>query len=223
MKPAYLFVLIVIIYFTGMALQEDTVQFIFKPFLMGSLLFYFLICTSNTSSPLKKWVVAALAFSVAGDTLLMFANASELFFILGLLSFLIAHLFYIIIFHHIRTHHQIAGKWYAAIIVAVYYFTIISFLLPFLGSLKYPVITYGLVISFMLLVAMHLYDLEDNKTARYLLTGAILFVISDSVLAINKFYHAYTWGGWAIMTTYVLAQWLIVQGLARYINTPTVN
>jgi uncharacterized membrane protein YhhN len=157
-------------------------------------------------------------FSVAGDTLLLFANTNELFFILGLCAFLVAHLFYICTFHQIRTTHHIAGKWYVAIIVAVYYFLIINFLLPHLGGLKYPVIVYGLVISFMLLVAMHLYDLEDNLTARYLLTGAIFFVISDSVLALNKFYQSYTWGGWIIMITYVLAQWLLVKGLTRYIN-----
>lgn len=218
MKPAYIFGITVIVYFLGMALGQDNLQFIFKPLLVGSLLFYFLMATKQTRSALKKWITGALVFSVAGDTLLLFANTRELFFMLGLCAFLVAHLFYICTFHQIRTRHHIAGKWYVAIIVAVYYFLIINFLLPHLGSLKYSVIIYGLVISFMLLIAMHLYDLEDNLTARYLLTGAIFFVISDSVLAVNKFYHAYSWGGWAIMITYVLAQWLLVTGLTRYVN-----
>lgn len=218
MKPAYIFGLTVIAYFLGMVLQEDTIQLIFKPLLISSLGFYFVMTTRQATSILKKWILAALLFSVLGDTLLMFANSNELFFILGLCAFLVAHLFYIYTFHQIRTRHQISGKWYVAIIVAIYYFLIINFLLPHLGGLKYPVIVYGLVISFMLLVAMHLYDLKDNLTARYLLTGAILFVASDSVLAINKFHHPYPWGGWAIMITYVLAQWLLVKGLSRYIN-----
>jgi uncharacterized membrane protein YhhN len=222
MKPASIFGIIAITYFLGMAFEQDTLQFIFKPLLVSSLLYYFILSTRQVTSALKKWIVAALIFSTAGDTLLMFANTNELFFILGLCAFLVAHLFYIYTFHQIRTRHQISGKWYAAIIVAIYYFLIINFLLPHLGGLKYPVIVYGLVISFMLLVAMHLYDLEDNITARYLLTGAILFVVSDSVLAINKFYHPYPWGGWAIMITYVLAQWLLVKGLTRYINTAAV-
>lgn len=222
MKPAYIFGIIAFAYFLGMAFGQDSLQFIFKPLLVSSLLYYFIIATRQVTSSLKKWITVALVFSIAGDTLLMFANTNELFFILGLCAFLVAHLFYIYTFHQIRTRHQIAGKWYVAIIVAIYYFLIINFLLPHLGGLKYPVIVYGLVISFMLLVAMHLYDLEDHLTAQYLLTGAILFVVSDSVLAINKFYHPYPWGGWAIMITYVLAQWLLVKGLTRYINTTAV-
>lgn len=222
MKPASIFGIITIAYFLGMAFGQDTLQFIFKPLLVSSLLYYFVLSTRQVTSALKKGIVAALIFSIAGDTLLMFANTNELFFILGLCAFLLAHLFYIYTFHQIRTRHQISGKWYAAIIVAIYYFLIINFLLPHLGGLKYPVIVYGLVISFMLLVAMHLYDLEDNITARYLLTGAILFVVSDSVLAINKFHQPYPWGGWAIMITYVLAQWLLVKGLTRYINTAAI-
>lgn len=223
MKPAYIFGIVTFAYFIGMAFEQDTIQLIFKPLLASSLLLYFIATTKRVISTLKKWIAAALVFSIAGDTLLMFANTNELFFILGLCAFLVAHLFYIYTFHEIRTQRQIMGKWYVAIIVAIYYFLIINLLLPYLGGLKYPVIVYGLVISFMLLVAMHLYDLKDNLTARYLLTGAILFVVSDSVLAINKFYQPYPWGGWAIMVTYVLAQWLLVKGLSRYINsTPAV-
>jgi len=217
-KTEYIFPAIVACYFAGMAFHNDMLLMIFKPLLVSSLSGYFISATIQASSVLKKWIIGALAFSIAGDTLLMFANNNELFFILGLVAFLIAHIFYIICFHTIRTKEGIAGKWYVAIIVAIYYFLIMNFLLPHLGGLKYAVIIYGLVISFMLLIAMHLYDLEDNLTARYILTGAILFVVSDSVLAINKFYQPYPWGSWAIMITYTLAQWLLVKGCIRYIS-----
>ncbi|MGC4234827.1 MAG: lysoplasmalogenase [Niabella sp.] len=221
MKPqhwSYIFLAVVTSYFAGMAVHSDKLQFIFKPLLVTSLLGYFVTATKGVAAHLKKWIIGALVFSIAGDTLLMFANDNELFFMLGLVAFLIAHIFYIVCFHKIRTKEGIAGKWYAAIIVAVYYFLIINFLLPHLGGLKYAVIIYGLVISFMLLIAMHLYDLKDNLIARYILSGAILFVVSDSVLAINKFYRPYPWGGWAIMITYALAQWLLVKGCVRYVS-----
>ena len=165
----------------------------------------------------------ALFFSIAGDTLLMFANKNELFFLLGLSAFLIAHIFYIICFHKIKTRENVEGKWQWAVVVAIYYFFIISILMPHLGELKIPVLVYGLVISFMLLVAMLLYDLEDNKTARYILTGALLFVLSDSVLAINKFHRPIAIGGWLIMLTYVSAQYLLVKGLIRYLTKPVQN
>ncbi len=121
MKPAYIFIIVVACYFLGMTLKQDTIQFIFKPLLISSLLFYFVVNTKQVRSILKKWITGALIFSIAGDTLLMFANANELFFILGLCAFLVAHLFYIYTFHQIRARHDIAGKWYAAIIVVIYY------------------------------------------------------------------------------------------------------
>ncbi len=191
-------------------------MFIFKPLLVTTLLLYFIAATKNIASRIKIPVALALVFSVAGDTLLMFGR-DEIFFLCGLAAFLIAHVFYIISFHIIKITENVEGRWQWAVLVAIYYFFIISILMPGLGQMKIPVLIYGLVISFMLLVAMLLYDMEDNKTARYILTGAVFFVLSDSVLAINKFHRPLLMGGWLIMTTYIAAQYLLVMGLARYI------
>lgn len=212
------FVIVVMTYFTGMALQNDTILFIFKPLLVTSLLLYFISATRRSKSSLKAFVALALIFSIAGDTLLMFAGNNERFFLLGLSAFLIAHIFYIITFHKIKIGENIEDRWQWAIVVAIYYFFIISILMPRLGEMKIPVLAYGLVISFMLLVAMLLYDLPENKAARYILTGAVLFVLSDSILAINRFYRPFSAGGWMIMITYVSAQYLLVKGLVRYLN-----
>lgn len=221
MKPkywGYLFIAVTCFYFLGLALNHTLLLFLFKPLLITSLLGYFLKSTSDVRSHLKKWMIGALLGSITGDTLLMFSSQSEIYFLAGLIAFLIAHICYIITFHSIRTQEAICGKWYLGIIVSVYYLMILGFLMPHLGTMKYPVIIYGLVISFMLLLAMHLYDLKDNITARYILTGAILFVVSDSVLAVNKFYLTHWWNPWIIMSTYILAQWLLVRGCIRYIN-----
>ncbi|WP_018627276.1 lysoplasmalogenase [Niabella aurantiaca] len=221
MKPAawhIIFICVTIAYFTGMALQLDVAEYIFKPLLVSSLLGYFTAATAGIPSGFKKWITGALIFSVGGDSLLLLANASERYFILGLVSFLIAHVFYIGCFHFMKVRESVPGKWQPAIIVGVYYFFIMRFLLPHLGALKIPVLIYGIVISFMLLLAMHLYELKDNRTGRMLLTGAVLFVVSDSILAVNKFYHPAAWGGWAIMSTYLGAQWLLTRGMIRYIK-----
>ncbi|OJU28535.1 MAG: hypothetical protein BGN92_06650 [Sphingobacteriales bacterium 41-5] len=214
-----LFCIVTVAYFVGMALQNDTIMFICKPLLVTSLLAYFISETNGAEPGLRILVVLALVFSIAGDTLLMFANRDELFFLLGLSAFLLAYVFYIITFHKIKVKENIEGRWPWAIVVAIYYFFIISILMPHLAEMKIPVLVYGLVISFMLLVAMLLYDLEDNKTARYILTGAILFVVSDSVLAINKFYKPFETAGWITMITYISAQYLLVKGLVRYITS----
>lgn len=213
------FTVVALVYFASLALKNDMVQLITKPLLMIGLIVYFLLNTADKASGLKKWALMALLFSCLGDTLLMFANKNELYFILGLAAFLIAHVFYIITFHSIKKKEHIEGKWQFGIIVAIYYFFILSVLMPYLQDMKWPVIVYGFVISCMLFLAMLLYDMQDNRTARYLLTGAVFFIISDSVLAINKFYLSFSGAAWIIMITYVLAQWLITEGLVRYINS----
>lgn len=211
------FAIATLAYFIGMAVQNSTMQFICKPLLVTLLLLHFISVTKKQASTIKKIAIGAFVFSIAGDTLLMFANRSEIYFLLGLSAFLIAHILYILTFHKIKIKEDVGGKWQWAIVVAIYYFFIITLLLPHLGDMKIPVLVYGLVISFMLLIAAFLYDLEDNITAQYIFTGAILFIVSDSILAINKFYYPFAGGGWAIMITYILAQYLLVNGIARYI------
>ena len=52
-----------------------------------------------------------------------------------------------------------------------------------------------------------------------MMTGALLFVISDSVLAVNKFYYSFEWAGVVIMLTYGLAQLFICEGAIKYITS----
>ena len=53
--------------------------------------------------------------------------------------------------------------------------------------------------------------------------GAILFVVSDSLLAFNKFFSPFNNAGVIIMLTYGLAQLFITEGAVRYINSETLN
>ena len=52
-----------------------------------------------------------------------------------------------------------------------------------------------------------------------MMTGALLFVISDSVLAVNKFHHSFEIADVVIMLTYGLAQLFIVEGAIKYITS----
>ena len=56
-----------------------------------------------------------------------------------------------------------------------------------------------------------------------MMTGALLFVISDSSLAINKFYIPFEYAGIIIMLTYALAQLFIIEGASRYIRSSDSN
>lgn len=217
--------LILFLFFVSLLVHLLAIQFgwqlperITKPLLVLLLADYFLLETRTISSSLKKWGLLALLFSWMGDVLLMFQGSDDIFFLLGLSAFLIAHIFYILLFHRIRVAEKIKSAIGYVIIVAVYYAALIGLLAPHLGEMKIPVVVYGIVISFMLMLALHLLSLSNKPAGRMIFTGALLFVASDSLLAINKFYQPFTAAGVLIMLTYGLAQFCIVRGLAFYLD-----
>ncbi len=221
MKKQYwliLFLFVLGAHLTGIQLNNESLQYISKPLLLPVLGFYFLFETKGTASSLKKWIVLALFFSWAGDILLIFVARDELFFLLGLASFLLAHIFYIIFFHQVRIKDAVKGNPWLLVIVVIYYGALISWLSPYLGEMKIPVRIYGIVISFMFMLAMHMLAIKNKTAGKWMMGGALLFVISDSVLAINKFYTSFDSAGLMIMLTYGLAQLFIVKGATGYIN-----
>lgn len=197
--------------------RVEILHLVAKPLLMIMLLVYF-FREARQPHPLKKWIFFALVFSWAGDVLLLFQDRDPGFFLFGLVAFLIAHIFYILFFHFIRVREEIKSRPWLLLIVVVYYVSLIMLLSPYLGEMRLPVRIYGIVISFMLMLAIHMFY-SGNKTAgRYMAVGAILFIISDSLLAINKFYQSFEPAGLLVMVTYGIAQFLITEGAIKYIR-----
>jgi uncharacterized membrane protein YhhN len=213
----FFFILILLIHLVTILVESENTQFATKPLLVPLLVGYFFTATGPGVS-MAKWIGLGLAFSWLGDILLLFAENDELFFLLGLSSFLIAHISYIVLFHKIRVLEKIRGNVWLIFVVVIYYVSLVAFLSPYLGNMRIPVRIYGLVISFMFLLALHMLFLKDRKTGILIAAGAVLFVLSDSVLAINKFYRPLPSAGFVIMLTYGMAQFFIVDGAARYIR-----
>lgn len=200
----------------GIAINNEQLQYVFKPLIIPVLIGYFLFSVFAVVNSLKKWVIAALFFSWVGDVLLMFDARNEIFFILGLASFLLAHIFYILYFHHVRVKQKVKSNPWLLVVVVVYYGALITWLSPYLGDMKLPVRIYGIIISFMLMMALHMLFIKNKHAGRRMAMGAVLFIISDSLLAINKFYQSFEMAGILIMLTYGLAQFFIVSGAIRY-------
>lgn len=198
-------------------LHYKIAEYIFKPLIVIWLLAYFVLQLRVLRSNLKKWIIAALLFSWLGDVLLMLQDDNSLFFLLGLSAFLLAHVFYIFFFHSIRVKEIIKSRWWLVLIVVIYYVILISLLSPYLGDMKLPVRMYAVVICFMFMLAMHMLFIKNKNAGLWMMAGALLFVISDSVLAINKFYQPFEMAGIVVMLTYGLAQLFITEGAIRYI------
>ncbi|NOT50309.1 MAG: lysoplasmalogenase [Chitinophagaceae bacterium] len=206
------------VYIAGIQMPDQTIQYICKPLLMPLLMAWFIVSVKGISTDLKTWIIGALFFSWAGDVLLMFEAKGKVFFMLGLSSFLIAHIFYILFFHYVRIRENVKGNPWLMVIVVIYYGSLITLLSPYLGDMKWPVRVYGIVISFMFMLAMHMLFIKNKIAGKWMMAGALLFVVSDSVLAINKFYQPFGKAGIVIILTYGLAQLFIVNGAIKYIR-----
>ena len=186
---------------------------------MPLLIIFFVFQTKDFLSPLKKWIVLALVFSWAGDVLLMFESTNSNFFISGLVAFLIAHIFYILFYENVIRKEGLKKNYWWFLPVIIYYISLIYILSPNLGDMKLPVRIYGIVISYMLIQALQTGRIKDLGAATLMIAGAVLFITSDSILAINKFYESFEYAGIAIMLTYGIAQLLITLGAVRYITS----
>ena len=198
---------------------NETLRYITKPLLMPLLVVLFISLTTSFTSSLKKWIIPALLFSWAGDVLLMFESTNGNFFIFGLVAFLIAHIFYILFYESIIRREDLRKNYWWFLPVIIYYIALIYMLSPNLGDMKLPVRIYGIVICYMLIQALQTGRIKDTGAASFMIGGAVLFIISDSILAFNKFYEPFKYAGLAIMLTYGLAQLFIVLGAVRYISS----
>jgi uncharacterized membrane protein YhhN len=216
------FGIISVVYILLLGFREDLAWY-FKPLLISSLIFGI----RNLVFDGRGLLLGALLASFLGDTILMFADRGPLFFIFGLIAFLLAHLLYILLFVRITP----AGKAFdkkkyriGSLLVAVYLAIFLTYLMPYLGNMSLPVGIYGITISLMLILAWR-YSLSiSNPSDKMVILGAILFVCSDSILAINKFVNPVAGASILIMCTYITAQFLLVSGIIRSlkIETPKV-
>ncbi len=211
-----LFLFVVTTYLVALWFRHHYLLLIFKPLIVTTLLFYFLNATAKRTAKLKSLMIFALIFCLFGDILLMFTRGNSLFFVLGLSAFLLGHIFYILVFKRIVRDNSIPFHLLKTFFVTAYAAFLLYLLIPSAGTLWLPVVLYGLVIGTMMVFAFHLTKL--GETGWLIAVGAFLFVISDSFLALNKFYTFIPQNDWIVMITYIAAQFLIVKGMVKYIS-----
>jgi uncharacterized membrane protein YhhN len=78
-----------------------------------------------------------------------------------------------------------------------------------LGNLKIPVVIYSLILAVMSWMALSLAVKHLDHHTFYALLGSVLFIASDSLLAVNKFKKPFRFAHLWILSTYFLAQWMI--------------
>lgn len=199
------FLVIVLIHVLGILVNEK-LAFFSKPFLMISLVIVYLVSVKKASF----WFVSALFFSFWGDVLLLFIDQ---FFVFGLASFLVAHIFYIKITSGFIRKFSFKKIMLLCLPFTVYLISFLSLLKDNLGEMKIPVIVYGVVICTFGIVASLNYIQEKSTVNLWLFLGAIFFIISDSLIAINRFNEPKEIYQILIMITYIIAQYLICKAV----------
>lgn len=183
-----------------------------KPLILISLIVFFYKQSKHLNKRTRNITLLALVFSLAGDVLLMFVSKSANFFLSGLGAFLLAHIMYVLVF--LKSRNKAANSLPIVVILLMYASVIFYFLKDGLGDMLIPVLAYLLVILIMAATAF-IRKRSNIDSYKLVFAGAVFFMISDSLLALNKFYEPLPFSNISIMLTYALAQYLIVLGILK--------
>ncbi|WP_316811866.1 lysoplasmalogenase [Pedobacter heparinus] len=226
----FLFPLIFILQLCAGWIGSTELSIFTKPLIVISLLVMLAVST-RLKGRFHKRIFTALMFALAGDLLLMYAGLDETYFIWGLAAFLCCHLCYTRAFYlDFKSAPELDKKGAriaiacCAVLAIFFYF----FLRPHLGIMKLPVMIYILVISMMMMMASFRNQRVNTSSFKLILFGALFFLLSDGILAYNKFVNPIPYPGTWIMATYMIAQYLITMGaierkLLHNIPDPSTN
>ncbi|MFQ5484613.1 MAG: lysoplasmalogenase [Desulfobacterales bacterium] len=154
-------------------------------------------------------IVAGLLFSLSGDIFLMLPSDQ---FISGLISFLLAHLFYIAAFIGNRPFRFSIRTIFPYAIYGIFIFIL---LFPHLGDMKLPVLIYIVVILVMGWQSRERWHAIGESNALLAVFGATLFIFSDSVLAIDRFRGHFALARLMTLVSYFSAQWMIAVSISK--------
>jgi uncharacterized membrane protein YhhN len=182
-----------------------------KPLIMLSLLFVW-VEFPILFSRFSRLMTVGFCFALLGDVFLMLVSSTlhppVPFFLLGLASFLMTHLFYLSAFLAIAREKQgwVRQKSYTALPLVGIIGLMIWVIWPGLGDLRIPVVVYALTIMSMAISALNLKGLLPNNTWMLLFGSVLIFVVSDGLIALNKFWTPLGGAQILVMITYIIAQ-----------------
>ncbi len=196
------------------------VEYIAKPAVILILTAWLMLSTGLAGYAF--WFGLGLMFSLLGDIVLLYPHRGM--FLSGLIFFLLVHVCYILGFHE----QFLNPSAWSMVVLVVILLNGVRLLRRIatavreqgLNGLVYPIIIYGLVISFMLYAAMSTISDPDWKIgAAFLVSvGAFLFWLSDLMLSWNKFVTPLKGGRIPVIITYQLGQILLIAGVISHFS-----
>jgi len=183
--------------------ESEVGLYTFKPISTILIIIIAVLANKPPSNRYKRAIIAGLIFSLIGDVVLILPGDV---FLIGLVSFLIAHLFYIAAFVMVGGFYRTFWGTIPFLLVGI----VLGIVLwPDLGDMKSPVLAYMIIILIMAWQALGQWRQTGEIRALLAFLGAILFVISDLALAVNRFATPIDMAALLVLGTYYPAQWLI--------------
>jgi len=220
-KFEFLYAVLVGMFMYSLVNEAPLIHYAVKPMFMIVLMLFHWKQLDGLSSTFSKLVQFGLFFSWIGDIALMIDERYPILFVVGLGAFLIAHLGYAAAFVKSvkdSSSNLNAGK---AILMALPFIAITGSFFYYMkdglpADLFVPVLAYTVVISVMGITAAIRHKHVDSKSYNWILIGAILFILSDMVIAINKFVIDFEYDAILNMALYLTGQFMITVGAVYY-------
>jgi len=210
-----LYAFVALVNIVGNTLDIAILVYCSKPLLMSLLLFFYWKNRKEVELKFQRLIRFGLIFAFLGDVFLLFEGTQ--FFLLGLSCFFVTHIAYTTAFG-LRIK-PVKLKTVLMTLPFVLYYVLMSYFLweRLPADFKIPVLLYSTMISAMAIVGVLFAAQLHSPKSYYLIVGVVLFVISDSCIAFDKFTDlAVPAPRFSIMSTYILAQLSIV--LASILN-----
>ena len=201
--PFLPYIVVGIVQLVAVFAGADTLAGLTKPLLMPALLLALLLALPTRRGETALWTSLGILFGWLGDISLTDAGVG---FVIGLAFFLLGHMAYIVLFW--RRMRLRRPRWWS-VVYALWFLALLALLAPHAGALLLPLAAYGLALAML--------GITSSACSPWLLAGAACFVVSDSLLGMDRFLPGFALPqvDFAIMLTYLLAQGLICWGVVR--------
>ncbi|MBC7915673.1 MAG: lysoplasmalogenase [Pyrinomonadaceae bacterium] len=209
-----LYFLILILNIYALVIDNYLLRIVAIP-LIGSSLVLYLIIKTKIEETFDKLIFAGLILSMAGDIQLLFTTSAEFYFLTAMIATLIAYLLYSLAYYIDYKKDTLATKRVGnrlMLILAICIITLYISASRNLGNFKYPIAAYLLILSAMVVLSGYRYKRVNRLSYKLILTSSMAFLISDLSIAYYNFIDEEKVMMIIFLSTYLIAQYLVVMG-----------
>lgn len=181
-----------------------------KPWIVITLAIHFYYNCLHLSQEERLLVFLALTFSLVADFILI--TDSLTFLIVGMSMFILAKVCYAILFSF-KARFDIDRLLPFLAVVLLYCLFILYYVYDGVGELFIPVLVYIFVTLTMAKMAYLRYNMVNKNSYYHVLAGAVLFMISETIMGFYSFYKPLPYTYTSVLLTYGLSQFFIIRGI----------